>query len=354
MKKILLTSIVGLMTLVPNVSSAEEILDSSLAQSYAPFKAALEEGLKKHSEIDKTKFLSMLEGIVDQTYHVDTGDTWLSTLVAPCVGSVSEDNKTEDNTGKNDKYEICKNFITDVYEANNRIYNDLTNNLYEYFEKTATYMEPTGDIVARDTVGKYFVSTIKYPKNGLKELPYTVKNQKAVFSTENQFVCLLGYENTCKQIPLISTTAFVLAKSGPAYLVEVNREQYDANFSGMGLSWDRIPAYVEAVKSLDFLDEDARDKAVEVVDKLEAFAQGAVTSYKFEDQVQLCIDDIRQEHKGRLAYSGVSYVTDDMINVKVNSHSSCTLDSCSLTVEALGSTYEYNCVPRDKIPAAKK
>ncbi len=349
MKKILLTSILGLMTLVPNVSGAEEILDSALAQSYAPFKAALEEGLKKHSEIDKTKFLSMLKSIVDQTYHNDTGDTWLSTLVTPCVGAVSED-----NTGKNNKYEICKNFITDVYEANNRIYNDLTNNLYKYFEQTATYMEPTGDIVARDTEGKYFVSTIKYPKNGLKDLTGTVKNQKAVFSTENQFVCLLGYENTCKNNPFTSTTAFVLTKRGDmTYLVEVNREQYDASFSGMGLSWDYIPAYVEAVKSFDFLDEYALDNATGAVDSLEIFAQGAVTSYKFEDQVQLCIDDIRQEHKERLAYSGVPFVTDDMINVKVNGHS-CTLDSCSLTVEALGAMFDYNCVPRDKIPAAKK
>ena len=350
MKKILLTSIVGLMTLVPNVSSAEEILDSSQAQSYAPFKAALEEGLKKHPEIDKTKFLSMLKSIVDQTYHDDTGDTWLSTLVTPCVGSVSED-----NTGKNDKYEICKNFITDVYDANTRIYEDLTKDLYKYFEQTATYMEPTGDIIAHDTERKYFVSTIKYPKNGLKELPDTVKNQKAVFSTENKFVCLLGYENTCKQTPFTSTTAFVLTGRGGVvtYLVEVNREQYEANFSGKGLSWDGIPAYVEAVNSLDSLDGYALFMATSAVDKLEAFEQSAVTSYKFDDQVQLCIDDIRQEHKDRLAYSGVQFVTDDMINVKVNSHS-CTLDSCSLTVEALGSTYEYNCVPRDKIPAAKK
>ena len=179
MKKILLTSIVGLMTLVPNMANA--------GISYGILLEVLRD--KKFDNIDRNKFTNHLSTV----YQNNKFDTTLKELIYPCLDSVNEGVE---------KTHICIDLMEQLFQTQNERIKAI-NTIWNQYAIDGIQPDKKRKIAITDTKDYYaayiLAPKIKNKEDLSKDSMEWLNNQYAVFDANNDaFICALELYN-CKQ-----------------------------------------------------------------------------------------------------------------------------------------------------------
>ena len=181
MKKILLTSIVGLMALVPNMARADV---NSVAGSLDIVPDALRKALVAHPRVDRSKFTKSLENLMETS----GGSLTFDMIAQPCLDSVNSFEQ---------KVDVCTAFITKLVEEQNEYVKDIEQGLESFISKTDR-IKMDKSAVAFDA-GRFVVAKMKFPFQLTQKRNLVLDKRNALFE-DKKFVCVFGDNNSCAQL----------------------------------------------------------------------------------------------------------------------------------------------------------